>query len=275
MEKKIIVKNNNRETEAKRYAKRPRKLSVCLAFLFGVGLALLPVKVMAASLYFSPSSGSYDVGSIITVGVYVSGAEQAMNAASGVISFSNDKLEVASLSKNGSIFSLWIQEPSFSNSAGVINFEGIALNPGFPKMGGELLMVNFRIKAPGTVFLNFSSGMVLANDGRGSNILTGLDNAQFNLVSAEQPLAPEIAVSSKLLTDASSAPKTMLTAQSEPVKWYPLNVAEFTWKLLRNATGGVSLSVGKKIWMPFLRLIAFQQSAQKNWITLVMGSDIL
>ncbi len=263
MEKKIIVKNNNRETEAKRYAKRPRKLSVCLAFLFGVGLALLPVKVMAASLYFSPSSGSYDVGSIITVGVYVSGAEQAMNAASGVISFSNDKLEVASLSKNGSIFSLWIQEPSFSNSAGVINFEGIAL------------MVNFRIKAPGTVFLNFSSGMVLANDGRGSNILTGLDNAQFNLVSAEQPLAPEIAVSSKLLTDASSAPKTMLTAQSEPVKWYPLNVAEFTWKLLRNATGGVSLSVGKKIWMPFLRLIAFQQSAQKNWITLVMGSDIL
>ena len=60
----------------------------------------------AASLYFSPSSGSYTVGSTLSVNIYVASADQAINAASGVISFPSDKLEVVSLSKSGSIFSL-------------------------------------------------------------------------------------------------------------------------------------------------------------------------
>ena len=94
-------------------------------FLFSVSSA------QAASLYFSPSSGSYIIGERVSVNVYVSSADQAMNAASGVISFPQDKIEVVSLSKTSSIFSLWVQEPSFSNSAGTVNFEGIVLNPGF------------------------------------------------------------------------------------------------------------------------------------------------
>src|SRR3989338_8837245 len=115
-----------------------------------------------------------------------------MNAASGVISFSSDKLEVASLSKTGSIFSLWVQEPSFSNSAGTVNFEGIALNPGFTGASGKLISINFKVKSVGDAPLTFSSGSVLANDGKGTNILANLGSGLFS-VSAPTvgPQAPE------------------------------------------------------------------------------------
>ena len=79
--------------------------------------------------------------------VLVSSADQSMNAASGVISFPQDKLEVASISKTGSIFTLWVQEPTFSNSAGAVTFEGIVLNPGFMGANGKAITINFKVKA--------------------------------------------------------------------------------------------------------------------------------
>ena len=77
----------------------------------------------AASLYFSPSSGTYQTGRNFTVSIKVS-SPTSMNAASGVISFPTDKLEVLSVSKTGSVFNLWVTEPSFSNigSNGNIRF---------------------------------------------------------------------------------------------------------------------------------------------------------
>lgn len=153
-------------------------ISVSLAFLFSASL-VSPIMAQAANLYFSPSSGEYDVGKTFSVNVYVSSADQSMNAASGVISFPQDKLEVTSLSKTGSILTLWVQEPSFSNSAGTVNFEGIVFNPGFTGVGGKVLTINFKVKAAGAVPLNFSSGSVLANDGKGTNILANLGSAQF------------------------------------------------------------------------------------------------
>ena len=100
---------------------------IILAFAF---LATIPYVAHAATLHFSPSSGTH-TRTTFSVNVLVSSADQAMNAASGIISFPKDKLEVVSLSKIGSIFGLWVQEPYFSNTSGIISFEGIVLNPGF------------------------------------------------------------------------------------------------------------------------------------------------
>ncbi len=135
---------------------RRKKFSVGLAFLFCVGLAL-PALADAASLYFSPSSASYTIGEQFSVSVYVSSPDQAMNAGSGIVSFPNDKLEVTSLLKSGSIVTLWVQEPSFSNSTGKVTFEGIILNPGFTGSAGKILTINFKIKEAGSAFLIFSS----------------------------------------------------------------------------------------------------------------------
>ncbi len=138
----------------------------------------------AATLSFAPASGSYTVGNTFAVAVRVSSTDQAMNAASGAIAFSNNKLEVVSLSKSGSIFNLWVQEPSFSNSTGMVSFEGIVLDPGFTGANGKIITVNFRVKSAGTAPISFSSGSVLANDGAGTSILKSLGGASFNLGTA-------------------------------------------------------------------------------------------
>lgn len=152
-------------------------ISFVLVFIAGANAA------KAATLYFSPTSGSYDVGQAFSINVFVSSHDQAMNAASGIVSFPADKLEVASLSKGGSIISLWVLEPTFSNSAGTINFEGIVLNPGFTGSAGKIITINFKTKSAGDASLIFSSGTILANDGQGTNILTGMGSGSYTISS--------------------------------------------------------------------------------------------
>ena len=141
---------------------------------------LLPVLAAdAATLYFSPSGGTYQTGRNFTVNINMQ-SSVALNAASGVIAFPIDKLEAIGVSKAASIFSLWVQEPSFSNREGSVRFEGIVLNPGFTGTG-KLIGITFRVKSAGDADLNFLSGSILANDGLGTNILSDLGTASFTL----------------------------------------------------------------------------------------------
>lgn len=168
--------------------------TITLLFLL---LGFLPVSADAAALSFFPSSDSYGVGDTFSVNVYVESTDQAMNAASGVVSFPTDSLEVVSLSKTGSIFSLWIDEPFFSNSAGAIGFEGIVLNPGFTGASGKIITITFRAKSEGQASLSFSSGSVLANDGLGTSILNNLRAAVITIGSESLPQASSTEVASE------------------------------------------------------------------------------
>lgn len=200
-------------------------IKISVALLFTTFYFLLSASsAEAASLYFAPSSGSYAVGTNIAVSVYVSSSGEAMNAASGVLSFTKDKLEVVSLSKGESIFSLWVQEPSFSNLTGAANFEGIVLNPGFTGSAGKIITVNFKAKSAGTAYINFSSGSVLANDGSGTNILSSLGSAQLSL-GIELPKVPEV------VTGLPAAPQISSSTHPDQNEWYNASNAKFTWPL--------------------------------------------
>src|SRR3989338_11292055 len=205
-------------------------------------LAVIPQFVHAASLYFSPSSGSREVGASLSGSVYVSSADQAMNAASGIITFPQDKLEVTSLSKTGSIFSLWVEEPSFSNSAGTVNFEGIVLNPGFTGASGKAISITFKTKAAGSAPITFSSGSALANDGKGTNILSGLGDANFS-IGAVGPGAPEIVTPAEV-AGTPEAPAISSPTHPDPNKWYAVKEAKFTWDVPKDTTA-VRLLVGR------------------------------
>lgn len=222
---------------------KKEKIKYSLWFL-GLMLAFLGFadNAAAATLYLSPSSGSYAVGDTLSVGIYVSSADQTMNAVSGVISFPPDKLEVASLSKNGSIFSLWVQEPSYSDSVGTANFEGIVLNPGFTGSKGKILNITFGIKAAGVATVAFSSASVLANDGKGTNILSSFEEASFQIGVVRQE-APEITTPSGS-TGTPPAPEISSLTHPDPNKWYAQSTGKFTWSVPNNATS-VRLLVGK------------------------------
>lgn len=243
------------------------EISISLFFKFSVFLLFFTlhflfsvISASAATLNFSPSAGSYEVHKIFSVNVYVSSADQAMNAASGAVSFPADKLEVVSLSKSGSIFNLWALEPSFSNSAGTINFEGIAMNPGFTGSSGKILTLTFKVKAAGEASLIFSSGMVLANDGAGTNILAGLGGAKFNIAApvkeepspaaadsekkqpASSPAAPaqpalEEATAPAKINNTPAAPLVISPTHPDQNKWYANNNPGFEFVLPKGVSG--------------------------------------
>lgn len=191
----------------------------------------------AASLYFSPSSGSYSVGQTVTVGVYVNSSDKAMNAASGIVSFPTDKLQVVSISKSGSIVNLWVQEPSFSNSVGTINFEGVVLNPGFTGQTGKIIDINFRTKTAGTGPLSFSSSFVLANDGLGTDILTNSGSASFSIKTSAS--ASSVETSSATPSSAVGGPSSPeVTSETHPDsnKWYNNPDPIFEWSVPSDVT---------------------------------------
>ena len=143
----------------------------------------------AATLYFSPSSGSFNVSQTFQVGVFVSGEGQAVNGYSGVVSFPRDKLLVASVATAGSIVNYWVTEPSFSNSTGRVSFEGVTLNPGFQGSAGRIITITFKGSKGGIAPLEWQESSVLAADGFGTNVLRSVSGAQFSIAVAP-PLTP-------------------------------------------------------------------------------------
>ncbi len=194
-------------------------------------LYLTPFAAHAAELVLSPSDRNYTVGDTFSFTVYVDSVDRAMNAVSGSISFPSDKMKVLSVSKTASLFDLWVQEPSFSNTSGTVSFEGIVLNPGFQGRNGHLLRVTARATAVGSVPIRFSQSSVLANDGLGTNILSDVSGASY-IFSGESPAVP---VSSTPSTAGGpGAPDVVSSTHPDPSKWYAVRTATFSWNLSSN-----------------------------------------
>lgn len=138
-------------------------------------------KAQAASLYFSPSSGNYNVGDVIKVSVFVDSQNVPVNSVEVNINFPNDLLSVISVAKTNSILTFWVQEPSSSNAAGTVSFSGGLPTPGYNGTSGKVSEISFRVKKAGTASLTFSSGAVRANDGLGTDVLQNRRSAGFTL----------------------------------------------------------------------------------------------
>jgi len=207
-----------------------KKILIFLSFLSASLIFSGTALAQNAAINFSPSSGTYIKGQSFSVNVYVNTPDAAMNAASGAVTFPADKLEVVSLSKSGSVMSLWVQEPSYSNTAGTVNFEGIVLNPGFIGNQGQIIQIVFKAKSTGSAFLNFSDGSVLANDGLGSNILGDLGKANFSLTINPEQAAPE-ATTPADNGNTPAAPKISSPTNPDSEKWYADTNPKFTWSV--------------------------------------------
>jgi hypothetical protein len=133
---------------------------------------------------------------------------------SGTLSFPPGSIEVVSLSKASSVISLWVQEPSFSNSAGTVSFEGIVLNPGYKGSNARILTVQFRAKKEGTVALSFSSSDVLANDGVGTSILSSTGKGTYTIAAKA---APPVTQQNESEDEIPAAPNTQDGTPGAPV----------------------------------------------------------
>lgn len=144
----------------------------------------VPVFSHAASLSLNPSQGSFAVGSSISLEVLVDTEGNTINAVSGALSYPKESLRPTSIRTTDSIVTLWIQQPALSKQDGSIAFEGLVLNPGFSGKG-KVATINFEVVGPGASRISFSSGLTLANDGFGTNVLTRLSPAEFQFTGKE------------------------------------------------------------------------------------------
>jgi hypothetical protein len=184
-----------------------RQIFVAAVF---IGAFIFAGNARAASLYLSPSAATYRVGETFQVSMFVSSADQAMNACESAISFSTDKLEVISVSTKNSIFSLMVENPTFSNANGVVNFSGIVLNPGYTGKSGRLVTINFKAKALGKATVSIGSAQVLANDGQGTNILSSRGSGTYTIVekAVTPPAEPKPTPAPSPATTPAPAPAT-------------------------------------------------------------------
>lgn len=231
-----------------------RKISpIILSFWLALSLFLpaAPARAAGASLFISPSSGTKAVGSTFSVNIKVNSGGNVINAAEGVISYDGNILETVNTSKAGSIFPFWTTEPSAAG--GSIRFGGGLPPPAFNGSSGHIISVTFRAKKAGTAQLSFVSGAVLANDGKGTNIISGLGGASFTISGGqEEPSAPAApsepdrpAEPERPRETAYNLPAVESPTHPDQDMWYPEKEVKFSW-FLPDSVSGVSASFNQE-----------------------------
>lgn len=202
---------------------RPKNTLTLFAILLCAGGALLRTQAAAAgaSLKMPPSAGVYEVGGLVDVSFVLDTGGEAVNAVNADIQFPADKLQVVNPAASTSFISVWVTAPTYSNTDGVVNFQGGLPNPGINTSAGVISTVTFRVKAPGKAVLRYKpTSKVLRNDGDGTNILTATGTAELTLKPAP-PAGP--VVNSPTHGDAN--------------QWYNNSQVQFSWEAVPNAVG--------------------------------------
>ncbi|KKW37041.1 MAG: hypothetical protein UY81_C0006G0015 [Candidatus Giovannonibacteria bacterium GW2011_GWA2_53_7] len=111
-----------------------------------------------------------------------------VNALGGTITFPKDVAVVEKVTREPSTISLWSEEPIFSNTDGELKFSGGIPNGREALKNAPILTLDLRMLKPGKVVLRMKNGMLLANNGKGTNIFSGQD--QLITLWIREPDAP-------------------------------------------------------------------------------------
>ena len=200
------------------YIRYARFLAVLIFFLSTTAIA------SAATLRVDPETGVYTVGTSFTVRVAIDTSGTSVNAAEGTISFNPRELSVVNVSRSSSIFNLWTQEPTFSNTTGTITFGG-GSPTGYKGSGGTVISIRFRAPGAGSPKVTFTNGSVLAADGFGTNVLTGMKGASYTITAPNVEPEPEYVAP----PNTPAAPKVTSTTHPDELGWYPTTTAQLSW----------------------------------------------
>jgi hypothetical protein len=235
------------------------KFALLTVFLSVVYIVFAHVS-LAASLSLSPGTGVYTSGTTFAVNVRVNTQGKEINAAEGSIKFNPNEITVVSVNRSASIFNLWVTEPKFSNSAGTISFSGGSPS-GYSGSGGTVMSVVFRASAAGTPRVSFTNGSVLANDGRGTNVLTAMNGGSFTIQAQSSAPAPEVITEYVAPANTPAAPMVTSNTHSEPAQWHASNEATLSWNLpvgitaVRTGLNSNPTSVPTKVYEDPIRTI--------------------
>ncbi|MBP7992157.1 MAG: hypothetical protein KAZ30_00715 [Candidatus Magasanikbacteria bacterium] len=204
--------------------------------------------VNAATLGLSASVSKVNAGDLVTVTVSLNTNSKTINNAEASVFFPVDLVEVVSLSSQGSIFPLWVEQPNFSNANGKISFSGGIPSPGFTG-SGKVVSIIFRTKKAGTASFYFSGAAVRENDGLGTNILTGQGSTSVEITTVseekpkpptedqdkpKEPTEPTLPTEEKIPPESGASQGGIVlysTTHPDQNMWYSAKAATFAWKV--------------------------------------------
>lgn len=194
--------------------------------------AIIPtVRAASASLYLSPSRGSFTVGSTFTVSVYLNTEGNEINVVQADLKFPPDKLQVTAPTTGSSFVSEWLTPPSYSNTQGIISFKGGILG-GITTSSGLVSSITFRAVSSGIARIRFLEGSrVLLNDGKGTDILTISVDGEYNIV-IPPPEGPRV------FSSTHSSPNIWYSDANPAFDWEEeIGVSDYSWSFDQNPKG--------------------------------------
>ncbi len=204
------------------------------SIIFGLLLGVLFARqTYAATLFLRPAQKQVAAGNIFTIKVLVDTQSKTINNADAVIRFPSDVMDVVSIDTKSSIFSLWPENATFSNTAGTISFNGGIVNPGYVGSGGEVLSLVARAKKPGVGSFVFASAAVRENDGLGTDVLTGTTGSDITIVAATKTEEPKVEQPVRQVTGENPiAPLLEILSSTHPDQesWYADRDARLSWQ---------------------------------------------
>lgn len=171
-----------------------------------------PALAHGATLFMVPQNEQAKAGQTFSVMVDLDSQGSSINTASADINYDNNLLSIQSVGYSSSIFSIWAEEPKYSNVNGILHFSGGLPSPGWNGSSGSILSITFKAKVPGQAKVNFENGSVLANDGVGTDVLTSSNGLSVGIGQAAAiPKAENVSTSTEATTTSQAQPAILVS----------------------------------------------------------------
>lgn len=173
-----------------------------------------------AQIYLSPQSGSFLVGSIFEVGVYLDTKGSSINTVNLDVNFDSKKLAVSKPSGGKSFFGELVSAPTYNNTSGLLSMDGV-VHGGIVTSSGLITTISFKVLAAGDTSITIGKNTsAYVNDGLGTKANLSLGRADFNLRKV-----------------ASAGVNVYSDTHPSSDNWYNNNNPIFAWENFKDSLG--------------------------------------
>ncbi|OGE76644.1 MAG: hypothetical protein A3K05_00085 [Candidatus Doudnabacteria bacterium RIFCSPHIGHO2_01_48_18] len=195
-----------------------KQIIIASSLLLALTSVFLPRPAQAASLYFSPASGSFSVGATFNVTVRTDTQGAAVNTTEANIAYPSESLELVRVTASPTFYLQTPGSPARGN--GTAYFGGGLPSPGYTGANGVVGTMTFRAIKEGDATVSISSGKVLLNDGSGTEGLNATAGARYAITTAPTP---------QPTTGGHGSPVVSSATHPDPGKWYRGKTATLSW----------------------------------------------
>ncbi|MBU1133142.1 cohesin domain-containing protein [Patescibacteria group bacterium] len=203
-------------------------LLILVFSLFSIGLVLAEQKILSylgypptpkTVTFIIPNKNQYPLGKIFPMKIEIAGIKTPINAVQADVGFNPEILEVVNVSTVGSFANIFIQK-EIDNDNGYIRLTGGLPNPGYFSERGDFGTVYFKGITPGVSEVRFlETSMVLANDGRGTNVVKEFAFASYLIlpdeITEDEKQQQEVLLGAQVLGEQTDATKMVFYEESD------------------------------------------------------------